>query len=75
MLYSIVINPTFEAEFDAAFEDYSAIQPLLAAELVTTTFGLIEHISKNPMLYQKVHKKFRQRMCGKFPYLLILLCQ
>lgn len=71
MRREIVIRKRFQNDLIEAMRYYADISVDLESEIFEAAIELIERISTNPELFALVDDEFRQKKCGKFPYLII----
>lgn len=71
MTYKLVLLETASADITDAFEWYQMQSEFAAAYLVERLEEAFQRITETPLIYQKVHREFRQVVLTPFPYALI----
>jgi plasmid stabilization system protein ParE len=70
-IYKINYSELAEAEFIETYNYYEKQSTGLGEQLISETETIIAAISKNPYLYQRKHKHYREAVLKKFPFFLV----
>lgn len=70
MKKGIIIKPLADQKVGDVFEWYEFRKIGLGFEFLEEWESTLDYISKHPLTCQKVHNDFRQKLIGKFPYLI-----
>lgn len=68
MTHNIRFLPEVEDDVVRGYAWYEAKSPGLGEEYLRMFYACVSEISKNPLLYPKVHSEFRRRLLRRFPY-------
>jgi len=68
MRYSLSFRPEVEDEAVSGYLWYEKKATGLGEEFLRVFYAGASEISRNPLLYRKVHKDFRRRLLKRFPY-------
>lgn len=68
MTYTLHFLPEVEEDAIGGFVWYEAKSPGLGEEFLRMFYACAGEISRNPLLYPKVHSEFRRRLLKRFPY-------
>ncbi len=68
MTLPVVLRAEAEAEYEAAFDFYEALQPGLGPAFAARVRECLSRIAANPKLYAVVLDDIRQSLVRKFPY-------
>jgi plasmid stabilization system protein ParE len=73
MKYKLTILETAEHDMADAFDWYNMQSEFAAGYLVEKFDEAFKHIVESPLIYQKIHRNFRQIVLNPFPYVIIYL--
>jgi hypothetical protein len=68
MTYTLRFVPEVEDDAISGFSWYETKSPGLGDEFLRMFYACAVDISRNPLLYRKVHKEFQHCLIGRFPY-------
>ena len=71
MNYRLTVIETAREDISDAFEWYNMQSEFAAAYLIERLEEAFKHIAETPLIYQKVHREFRQIILKPFPYVLL----
>ncbi len=66
----IIIKPLADQKVGDVFEWYEFRKEGLGFEFLNEWESTLEYISNHPLSCRKIYKDFRQKLIGKFPYLI-----
>ena len=70
-MYHIIITETAEAEYNDAYWYYEEKQNGLGVSFDCEADQLLKTIKKNPLLFQRKYKQYREALLRRFPYLIV----
>ncbi len=68
MTYNLRFLPEVEEDVIAGYVWYEGKSTGLGEEFLRIFYASAHELSRNPLLYSKVHKEFRRRLLRRFPY-------
>ena len=68
MTYSLRFLPEVEEDVIAGYEWYEEKSKGLGEDFLRIFYASAIEISRNPLIYPKVHEEFRRRLLRRFPY-------
>ena len=70
-MYHIVIAEKAEAEYNAAYWYYEERQIGLGVSFEQQAEQLLKTIKRNPLLFQRKFKQYREALLRRFPYFIV----
>lgn len=68
MTYSIAFRPEVEEDAVSNYLWYEERAKGLGEEFLRAFYASASELSRNPLIYQTVHKDFRRKLLKRFPY-------
>jgi hypothetical protein len=68
MIYTLAFRPEVEEDAILGYLWYEEKSVGLGAEFLYQFYEYSKEISRNPLLFNKIHREFRRRFLKKFPY-------
>ena len=68
MKYTLRFVPEIEEDITSGYTWYEAKSLGLGEEFIRMFYAYTGEITRNPMLYQRVHSRFRRCLLRRFPY-------
>lgn len=68
MKYTLRFVPEIEEDITSGYTWYEVMSLGLGEEFIRIFYAYTGEITRNPMLYQRVHSRFRRCLLRRFPY-------
>lgn len=68
MTYTLHFVPEIEEDITSAYTWYEAKSPGLGEEFLRIFYAYAGEVTRNPLLYPRVHSRFRRCLLRRFPY-------
>ncbi|MBU2510409.1 type II toxin-antitoxin system RelE/ParE family toxin [bacterium] len=68
MNYTLRFLPEIEDDLFNAYSWYESKSKGLGEEFIRLFYALSSEISRNPLMYQKIHGEIRRKLLRRFPY-------
>lgn len=73
MRYTLRFLPEVEDDIMTAYEWYKTKSDTVHEDFLRSFYTAAYEITQNPLLYRKIHKKFRRCLLRRFPYALYFI--